>query len=829
MAQWVLLMAMTNRVSPAQVRRGPRLLSNDTDAGGRSRLRRWVHQALVAGALAGVSLGCGAARGADPASAPALPIVADVEAQPLVAQIRRLIEATDYLGTPFSPADRAELEAAFALKDAAKSSEAIQRVVDRSCLIAITINPEMRVEVHRGPAKAELMQEGWRQFLVKVQNEAGATAALRSLSRQAQSPFSGGRYTNDSDKEFGEKEKPQNLANPERWMDLQMFNGQPLLPTLSGLGLEYRILEVYARDAGKHEATLVFDVGQGSQDVGFRSQVPILFDCQPARTVTLHVRDDRGEPAMAAFLIKDARGRVYPSQAKRLAPDLAFQPQIYRADGESITLPDGAYTVEFSRGPESIPETRTLRVGATTKELSFQSVRWIDPAQLGWWSGDHHIHAAGCSHYVTPMEGVLPKDMIRYVMGEDVKVGSSLTWGPCFDFQKQFFCGVDDNVSKYPYLLRYDLEVSGFGSHRSGHLALLRLKNQIYPGGTSKDHWPTLCLNTLIWAKQQGAIAGFAHSGFGLQVHGTALPTEEIPPYDGVGANEYIVDVTHEVPGPDGKLAPAVDFISMVNTPPIWELNMWYHTLNAGFRTRISGETDFPCVFDDRVGLGRSYVKLDGKLDYDAWCEGIRTGRSYVSDGKSHLIDFAVNGVKMGEQDSEVRLAAPGTVHATVEVAAKLAVTPDPQLQGVESPLIANAGKLKIPVDLPYWSIERARIGTSRDVPVEVIVNGQVVATRTIAADGTRQKLSLDVPIAASSWMAVRILPSSHTNPIFVVVDGKPIRPSRKSIDWCLKGVDQCWSQKQKFIQASEMEAALQAYAHAREVYGKRLAECIGE
>jgi hypothetical protein len=49
-------------------------------------------------------------------------------------------------------------------------------------------------------------------------------------------------------------------------------------------------------------------------------------------------------------------------------------------------------------------------------------------------------------------------------------------------------------------LLRYDIEVSGFGSHQSGHLCLLRLKDQMYPGGDSKDHWPTLGLNTLRWA-----------------------------------------------------------------------------------------------------------------------------------------------------------------------------------------------------------------------------------------------------------------------------------------------------------------------------------------
>ena len=53
-------------------------------------------------------------------------------------------------------------------------------------------------------------------------------------------------------------------------------------------------------------------------------------------------------------------------------------------------------------------------------------------------------------------------------------------------------------------------------------------------------------------------------------------------------------------PGADGPgtgaLVRAVDFISTVDTPYVWELNIWYHTLNAGFYTRISGETDFPCI-----------------------------------------------------------------------------------------------------------------------------------------------------------------------------------------------------------------------------------------
>ncbi len=177
---------------------------------------------------------------------------------------------------------------------------------------------------------------------------------------------------------------------------------------------------------------------------------------------------------------------------------------------------------------------------------------------MGWGSGDHHIHAAGCAHYKNPTEGVHAPDMMRHCLGEDLKVGANLTWGPCFDYQKQFFTGKIDAVSQFPYLLRYDVEVSGFGSHQSGHLCLLRLNNQMYPGGESKHHWPKLCLNTLRWAKRQGALVGPAHSGWGLNQTGSALPTYEVPPFNGIGANEYIADVTHMVPGPDGKPRTAV-------------------------------------------------------------------------------------------------------------------------------------------------------------------------------------------------------------------------------------------------------------------------------
>lgn len=743
-----------------------------------------------------------------------LETVDDVDWQPLSAQISRLIEALKYQGAPLSAAEEKELAA---LADAPKeASEKAQRILDAHCLFAVNINPESRVKVANGPARPELIEAGWKTFLVKVHNEAGVTAELRAFSPHGQSEFSGGAFANASDREFRQK-KEASLPNPDRWLDLQMFNAQPLQKNLSGLPLEYRLVQLYSRDAGKREAKFMFNVGQGTQDLGFRNETDILFTALPSREITLRVRDEHGQPTTGMFLIKDRQGHVYPSQAKRLAPDFGFHPQVYRADGESIKLPAGEYEFEFSRGPESVTERRTVQVGSNLRELSFQAQRWIDPSLLGWWSGDHHIHAAGCAHYTSPTEGVHAPDMMRHCLGEDLKIGANLTWGPCFDYQKKFFTGKIDAVSQYPYLLRYDIEVSGFGSHESGHLCLLRLKDQMYPGGDSKHHWPKLGLNTLRWAKRQGAVVGPAHSGWGLESDSSELPNYTVPPFSGIGANEFIVDVTHEVPGPTGKLVRAVDFISTVDTPYPWELNIWYHTLNAGYRTRISGETDFPCIYGEKVGLGRSYVKLDGKLDYDQWCEGIRQGRNYVSDGKSHIMEFAANDVRMGEKESELKLAQPGSIRLTAKVASRLDEQERPDI------------KRRKPSEKPYWDVERARVLGTRTVPLEVLVNGYPVATKTIQADGRLEEVSFEVPIQRSSWVALRILPSAHTNPIFVLVDEKAVRPSRRSVEWCLKGVDQCWSQKKRFIKQDEMADAEAAYEHARVAYRQRLAESFAD
>jgi hypothetical protein len=720
------------------------------------------------------------------------------EKQPFYFHVNNLVETLDFIGAPLSASDKTKIQQYIQTDDV----EQIHHVLNAYVLFNVQINPESRVHVAGPATDPELVQGGWKTFLIRIENSAGITSRLEIESEQAKRTYDGGEklYGMGGD-HHGTTVTPQQIA--DRWLDLSLYTRNPMREKLSGLKSEYFIVQLYSRDSGKRAAKFSFHCGQGTQDVGFRSEASVFFHCMPAQEVKLEIKDERNQPTTASFIIKDKAGHIYPSQAKRLAPDFFFQPQIYRTDGESLSLPAGEYTITYARGPEYLTRTKMVTVtNDPNQKFSIALERWIDPSKFGWYSGDHHIHAAGCSHYTSPTEGVNPEDMMRHVLGEGVNVGCVLTWGPGYDHQKQFFEGADHKLSTRENLLRYDLEISGFPSSHAGHLVLLRLKDQYYPATKGLEDWPSYTLPVLRWAKAQGAVTGYAHSGLGLQVKTDALPNYDMPDFDGIGANEYIVAVTQDL----------VDFISTMDTPPTWELNIWYHTLNCGFRTRISGETDFPCMSDDQVAHGRSYVKCDGDLSFNAWTEGLKSGRTYVSEGKSHIINFTVNQTEVGTQNSEVKIPKASKVSVKAKAAAYL----DPNIDSIAAPLNLRRNVWD---QKPFWNLERGRIHSTRKVSVELVVNGVAIDKKEITADGTLVDVTFETTISKSSWIALRILPSSHSNPIFILVDNKPIRANKKSVEWCLKAVDVCWGQKRGRIRAEERDLAKKDYEQAKKVY----------
>jgi hypothetical protein len=773
--------------------------------------------------------------------------VTDLEAQPLLAQALRLKEALSFLGSALSQEDEKRLDELKNKGLTKESIKTIQQILDPYCLAVVSINPEARVKVTRGSAAPKLIQNGWTSFLVKVLNDAGSTAQLQVESPNAAIPIHAPSFEARVREEHVISEGQ--VAN--RFLEMQVYRNRPLLPNLSGLKLEYAVVQLYSKDAGQREADIGFNIGQGTQDIGFRNTIPILFTIAPSVTVTLHIKDDDGSPAMASFIITDGIERVisdtvklsdvsfplaaaqnefrykgndkvpaslrgiYPLPSRRVAaydeyPDFFFQPQVYRSDGEHVLLPPGRYKIAFTRGPEYLTQYSELTVpsGVKTFDASFQLKRWINLSKLGYYSADHHVHGAGCSHYDSPEEGVAPAQMWRQIIGEDLNVAANLAWGPSWYHQKTFFTGKDFPLSTSKNILRNDVEVSGFPSSHAGHIVLLRIKEDDYPNTTKIEDWPSWTLPVLKWAKSQGGVVGYAHSGWGLEPTektNDMLPNDVIPKMDGIGANEYIVTVTED----------AVDFFSAGDTPAPWELNMWYHTLNAGFRTRLSGETDFPCIFDERVGLARSYFKCDGPMSYDKYVDAIKKGRSYVSEGGSHIVDFSVNGQEAGLQNSELKLKGNQRIKISARVAAYL-----PNVQSETGAAIA-----KRPLhEQPYWHIERARIGKTRNIFVELLVNGVPVDTAVVTANGQLSDVSFSYTVTKSVWVALRVYPSAHTNPVFIEADGKPIR-DLKSATWCRKVVDQCWKMKESNIRPAERAAAMDAYDKARLRYDKIMQE----
>ena len=736
------------------------------------------------------------------------PVVPPAYVQPQLALATRVFDALARLGEPM-PA--AAVEQVRALEAAGKAGAAVQAalgLLEPRVLLVAGINPEARVMVARARTNVELAQGGWRVFLVRVDNP-GLVPGKFAIESPAALPVNG--VYPPGTPQFGPL--GPTVMHPTtrgdmaaRWLGLEVSEAAPLTADLEAVPFDYKVISLYARDAGRRSAAFRVNLGAGSAALADHDLATIDFRILPASAVHLSVRDHDGTHTTASITIRDTLGRIYPAQTKRTLPDLVFQKHVYRETGQTLTLPPGDYTVETGRGPEYIRQSARRNVGAGGANWDIRLQRWIDPGTRGWYSGDSHVHAAGCAHYMQPEEGVPPAVLAPQAKGEGLAIASVLTWGPGFYAQKLNFTGQDNPVSTAATRLHYDLEVSGFPSSHCGHLVMLQMKAMDYPSTTKIEQWPSSNAPVLRWGRAQSAINGYAHSGLGLWADTTDIPHEAIPPFNGIGANDFIVTL------PEGL----VDFMSICNQPPASELTIWYHTLNVGLRARIAGETDWPCIYEDSMGMGRSYVKLD-RLTYEGWCEGLKSGRSYVSEGHAHLMDFAARAGRAATSvgGADLLLTAPAPVRFEVDVAALLAAE-----QTAETRRLAKLA----PLDKPHWHVERARIGDTRQVLAELIINGFPVESRVIPADGTVRRLVFAHTPKGSCWAAVRILGAAHTNPIWISVAGEPIRVKR-SAEWCRKSVDQCWSQKMPRIRESERADEAKLYDRGRAFYDRMIAE----
>ena len=128
-------------------------------------------------------------------------------------------------------------------------------------LFKVIISPEARVRVMAGEASRELTQGEWREFEIEIENTAGITSALQIESGNLIPPSS---------------------AVPDRnhWLRLELIPTGPLTGNLH----EKRTLRLLTQQSGVRSAVLNANAGQGTQDLGFRSDLLVSFKIQPATT-----------------------------------------------------------------------------------------------------------------------------------------------------------------------------------------------------------------------------------------------------------------------------------------------------------------------------------------------------------------------------------------------------------------------------------------------------------------------------------------------------------------------------------------------------------------
>ncbi len=208
--------------------------------------------------------------------------------------------------------------------------------------------------------------------------------------------------------------------------------------------------------------------------------------------------------------------------------------------------------------------------------------RWIDPSKFGWWCGDHHIHAAGCAHYTNPTEGVLAPDMARHCHRRGFESRRQSHVGPVLRLPKAIL---------HRPRRRRSRSIPICSATTSKSAASARIKAAIFACSACRNRCiPAAIRATLAHALPEHAAlgeearrrlrSGAQRLGPGAAELRTCPITSSRPSTASAPTNTSSMSRMKSRVRM-AALVPAVDFMSTVDTPPTWELNIWYHTLNC--------------------------------------------------------------------------------------------------------------------------------------------------------------------------------------------------------------------------------------------------------
>jgi hypothetical protein len=293
---------------------------------------------------------------------------------------------------------------------------------------------------------------------------------------------------------------------------------------------------------------------------------------------------------------------------------------------EILELREGAYRIEVERGPEHGAEVLDLRVTAgSRKETSFLMKRIVDLSAEGWWSGELHVHR--------PL-----KDIELLMRAEDLHVAPVITWWNGKDLWegKEIPASL---VTKFDSN-RFYRGMEGEDEREGGALMYYGLPRPLAIRHASREYpSPVVFLEA---AKGTAGIHVDIEKPFWWDVP-VWLSTGKIDTM-GMAVNHMCRSLMRENEA-WGKPRP-VDRLPAPRGNGYWVQEIWYHVLNSGLRLAPSAGSASG-VLENPVGYNRAYVHVEGELTYEKWFEGLRAGRSFITNGP--LLRVKANGKLPGE------------------------------------------------------------------------------------------------------------------------------------------------------------------------------------
>ena len=501
--------------------------------------------------------------------------------------------------------------------------------------------------------------------------------------------------------------------------------------------------------------------------------IPVAFTIVDAKT---------GVPASARVSITDARADYWPPRGHqkhirvgwredvgrdvRVADKTwAYVPSQFVAD-----LPEGDFTIAVAKGVEYEPATMAFAVSAQTGAQKVALTRWADMNSKGWYSGDTHVHFLDDRTALLELEA------------EDLNVMNVLAtkWGELIT-NVEHVTGAPSPLSTPDRIVYFNEETRHAWL---GHTILHGLKSLVYPltwGGPSEGvrggfDYPPMA-HQADQAHAQGGMVTWAHFPFPGGELAVDIALGKIDSVDLFTWGDAFADPAASVPG---------------------AVSLWYKFLNTGFRLPATAGTD-KMLNVQVVGSVRTYAQVDGKFDYDAWLDAVRTGRTFVTTGP--LLSLSANGARMGDT-----LA------------------------------LANGQSFEVEAEV-HAPFDRYPVDT-----LEIVVGGEVVAVARNTSGGSKLRATASLVPRHSSWVAARAYGSTmlpyqiwpllgqngrgvpvmaHTSPIYLEVDGEPAR-SPDDAQVLEAAVDRAidWVKREARFQREEERAEMVAlFEKAKAVY----------